>query len=303
MRIAVTGSSGLIGSALCASLESDGHDVRRVVRAASAAGDIRWDPARGELDAADLEGLDGVVHLAGEPIGPRRWNAERKARILESRAKGTTLLAEALASCSQKPSALVSASGADFYGHDRGDEQLTEASGRGHGFMADVVHAWEGGTAAAQAAGIRTAWLRSTMVLARHGGALAQMLVPFKLGLGGRFGSGRQWMSWISLDDEVRAIRFLLDNDIAGPVNAAAPHPVTNAVFTKALGRAVHRPTLVPTPVFAVKLVFGGEMVDALLLGSKRVLPDVLLDAGFEFHHDDIDAALRAALEKEDHHG
>jgi uncharacterized protein len=296
MRIAITGSSGLIGSALVRSLEVDGHDVVRVVRRDGGVGTVHWDIDRGEIDAAGLEGLDGVVHLAGEGIAEKRWSDEQKARIHDSRAKGTELLAGALAGLSAKPRVLVSGSGIDFYG-DRGDEQLTEASGRGGaGFLTEVVIAWEAATAAAEAAGIRVAKIRTSMVLDGDGGALPRMAKLARLGLLGKMGSGRQWMSWISLPDEVAAIRFLLEQDMAGPVNLAAPAPVTNAVFTKTLGRVVHRPTVVPVPRFGPKLLLGGELAETLLYESKRVFPEVLLDAGFEFRHADLESALRELL-------
>lgn len=297
MRIAITGSSGLIGSALAASLESDGHEVLRVVRSGNGEGAIKWDPAAGLIDAAAFEGLDGVVHLAGEPIASRRWTDEQKRKILESRTMGTGLLADALAACTDKPPVMVSGSGIDFYG-DRGDEELTEVSGPGEGFLTDVVLAWEAAAAPAEAAGIRVPRIRTAMVLDANDGALAKMLLPFKLGIGGRLGSGRQWMSWISLDDHVRAVRFLLEHDLRGPVNLAAPGAVTNADFTKALGAVLHRPTLLPTPLLAPKVMFGSELVETLLLASHRIVPKALLDAGFEFRHPDIDTALRAVLSK-----
>jgi len=297
MRIAITGSSGLIGSALVRSLEADGHTAVRVVRADGGPGTVRWDIDGGEIDSAGLEGLDGVVHLAGEGIAEKRWTEEQKARILGSRAKGTELLAGALAGLSARPRVLVSGSGVDIYG-DRGDEQLTEASGRGgRGFLTEVVLAWEAATAPAEAAGVRVAKIRSSMVLDRVGGALPRMVKIARLGLLGKLGSGRQWMSWISLADEVAAIRFLLERDIAGPVNLAAPAPVTNAVFTKTLGRVVHRPTFVPVPRFGPKLLLGGELAETLLYESKRVFPEVLLEAGFEFQHTDLETALRDILD------
>jgi uncharacterized protein len=294
VRIAITGSSGLIGSALGQSLESDGHEVLRVVRSDGGPGTTQWDIARGEIDADALEGLDGVVHLAGEGIAQKRWTDDQKRRIRDSRTMGTALLARALASLRARPSVLVSGSGIDIYG-DRGDEQLTEASGRGApGFLTDVVEAWEGATAPAAASGIRVATIRSSLVLDADGGALPRMVRIAKLGLLGRLGSGRQWMSWITLDDEVRAIRFLLEHDISGPVNLAAPGPVTNAVFTKALGRVLHRPTFLPVPRFGPSLLVGRELAQTLLYESKRVVPEVLEANDFEFHHDDIESALQS---------
>ena len=298
MRIAVTGSSGLVGSALVRSLESDGHQVLRVVRADAGPGTTRWDPQRGQIDAASFEGLDGAVHLAGEPIASSRWTDPQKRRILESRTKGTALLAEALSSCRDRPPVLVSASGIDVYG-DTGDTVVREDHPPGEGFLAGVVVAWEAAAGLAEQAGIRVPRLRSAMVLDARGGALGAMLLPFKLGLGGRTGSGRQWTSWISLVDEVRAIRFLLGHDVTGPVNLASPGAVTNAEFAKALGRALHRPAILPTPLLVPKLRYGSELVETLLLSSHRIEPRVLLDAGFEFLHPDIDGAMDAALSKE----
>jgi len=296
LRIAITGSSGLIGGALRASLEADGHDVLRVVRSDGGPGTTRWDIERGEIDASAFEGLDGVVHLAGEGIAEKRWTDEQKRRVRESRTKGTALLAAALASLEHKPPVLISGSGVDFYG-DRGDEQLTEASGRGSpGFLTDLVVDWEAATVPAAAAGVRVATIRTSMVLDRDGGAFPRMVKIAKLGVLGRIGSGRQWMSWITLVDQVRAMRFLLDHDVAGPVNLCSPGPVTNAVFTKALGRVVHRPTFLPVPRFGPKLLLGGELAEALLYESKRALPEKLQEAGFEFRHEDLETALQEIL-------
>jgi len=298
VRIAITGASGLIGSALCRALEGDGHAVVRVVRHPGAAGSVHWAIDRNQIDAAGLEGLDGVVHLAGEGIGDKRWSTAQKRKILESRRQGTTLLAETLATLSTPPPVLVSGSAIGFYG-DRGDEQLTEASAAGSGFLTEVAQAWEGATAAATASGIRVAMIRTGIVLAHDGGALARMASIAKLGALGKLGSGRQWMSWIALEDEVRAIQFLLRRDISGPVNLTAPSPVTNAVFTKALGRVLHRPTVLPIPGFGPKLLLGSELASALLLEGQRVLPEVLLDAGFEFRYDDLETALASILDRE----
>ncbi len=296
MRVAITGSSGLIGSALRTSLEADGHQVVRVVRTGQGPDTTTWDVDRGQIDATAFEGLDGVVHLAGEGIGEKRWTDEQKGRILESRTRGTALLSEALASLQHRPPVLVSGSAVGFYG-DRGDEQLTEASPAGTGFLAEVATAWEAATAPAEAAGVRVAHIRTGIVLDRDGGALARLVKLARLGLLGKLGSGRQWMSWIGLADEVGAIRFLLEHDVAGAVNLTAPAPVTNAVFTKALGRVVHRPTILPIPSFGPKLLLGGELADALLYEGQRVLPEALLDAGYEFRHDDLETALHAILD------
>jgi uncharacterized protein (TIGR01777 family) len=295
MRIAVTGATGMIGSALVASLEDDGHEVGRVVRSQPKPGDVRWDPADGEIDAAGLEGLDGVVHLAGAGIAEKRWTDDRKRELLESRTKGTTLLCEALAACTSPPSVVVGGSAIGWYG-DRPGEVLSEADPQGGGFLADLVAQWEASYAPAAAAGIRVATARTGIVLAGGGGALKPQLPLFKLGLGGKLGPGDQVQSWISIDDEVRALRHLLDHDVAGPVNLTAPNPVTNAEMAKAIGRAVHRPVVLPTPTFGPKLLFGGQLVEELLLYSQDVRPLALADSGFEHLHADVDEALTAVL-------
>jgi uncharacterized protein len=293
---AVTGATGLIGSALVRSIRGDGGSVRRVVRGevAPGSGDVRWDPGAGRIDTAGLEGVDAVVHLAGENVG-ERWTAEKKRRIRESRVAGTQLLARALAELASPPRVLISASAVGIYG-DRGDEELDEQSATGTGFLAEVGREWEGATEAAERAGIRVVHLRLGVVLSREGGALGKLLLPFRLGVGGRVGSGRKWMSWISRTDVVHAIRFALATDgLAGAVNATAPRPATNADFTRALGRALGRPTLVPVPAAALQLAFG-EMADATLLASQRALPRRLLEAGFAFQHPDLRSALDAEL-------
>ena len=297
MRIAITGSSGLIGSALVASLEADGHTPVRVVRADGGPGTVRWDIEAGHIDAAGLEGLDGVVHLAGEGIAEKRWTDDQKRKILESRTKGTALLAGALASLTDKPPVLVSGSAIGFYG-DRGDEQLTEASEPGTGFAAEVAQAWEEAAAPAAAAGVRVARIRTGIVLAAKGGALERLAGIARFGVLGKIGSGRQWMSWISLADEVGAIRFLLEHDVAGPVNLTAPGPVTNAVFTKTLGRVLNRPTFMPVPSFGPKLLLGSELAQSLLFDGQRVLPDALVDAGYEFQHTDLEPTLEELLDR-----
>ena len=299
MRIAITGSSGLIGGGLASALEADGHQVVRVVRSTSAAtaGAVRWDIDRGDIDAAGLEGLDGVVHLAGEGIGEKRWTDEQKRKVLESRTKGTRLLADALASLDAKPPVLVSGAAVGVYGN-RGDEQLTETSPPGTGFLAEVVVAWEAAAQPAEDAGIRVPRIRTGMVLDADGGALPRLARLCRFAILGKLGSGRQWMSWISLADEVAAIRFLLGPEcsVRGPVNLTAPGPVTNEVFTKALGRVLHRPTFLPIPSFGPKLVLGAELATALLYEGQRALPDVLVDAGFEFRHPDLEPTLRDLL-------
>jgi uncharacterized protein (TIGR01777 family) len=299
MRVAVTGSSGLIGTALVEALEGDGHQVTRLVRGeASAANELQWDPAGGTIDAAGLEGHDGVVHLAGVGIGDHKWTAQHKAAVLDSRVQGTSLLASTLAALDRPPAVLASASAVGFYG-DRGAQPLTEADGPGGGFLADVVQQWEEAAAPATKAGIRVARFRSGVVLSDKGGALDKQLLPFKMGLGGRIGSGEQYLSWISLDDEVAAIRHLLTTDtIEGPVNLTAPAPVTNAEFTKALGAVLGRPTVLPVPKLALHTMFGKEMVAEMLLAGQRVLPAVLEASGFTFVDVEIESALLRILGK-----
>ena len=300
MDVAVTGSTGLIGTALCRRLEADGHTVVRVVRRPVAAGEaaLRWDPEAGTIDAASLEGIGAVVHLAGAGIGDKRWTPERKRVILESRTTGTALLAGTVAGLTRPPDVLVSGSAIGFYG-DRGDEVLTEQSGPGDDFLAGICTAWEAATHPAADAGIRVATIRTGIVLSVDGGALAKLLPLFKLGLGGRFGSGRQWWSWITLDDEVGAILHLLDHPVSGPVNLTAPHPDTNAGLTKALGHVLGRPSFLAVPAFGPKLVVGGELAEALLFTSARVLPTVLESSGFTFAHPDVESALRHVLGRE----
>lgn len=297
MRIAVSGSSGLIGSALVAHLRAEGNEVLRLVRHAAAPGSdsVAFDPRQGLVDAAGLENLDGVVHLAGASVADGRWTKARRAEILASRSLPTLALARTLAGLRKKPRVLVAASAVGAYG-SRGDAWQTEDSPRGRGFLAEVCRAWEEACAPAAAAGIRVVNLRFGMVLSRHGGALARMLTPFKLGAGGRIGPGTQWMPWVSLADAVAAAAFALTRDaLSGPVNVTAPQAVTNLAFTKALGRALRRPTIAPLPAFAARLLFG-RMADEMLLASTRAAPTRLEAARFVFQHRDIDAALAAAL-------
>jgi len=301
MDVVISGASGLIGSALAASLERDGHRVRRLVRRpvpmADTSLDIEWDPANGVLDAARLEGCDAVVHLAGAGIGDKRWSDERKRLILESRTKGTRLLAEAAASLDAKPKVFVSGSAMGIYG-DGGDERLTEQHPPGDIFLADVCVAWEAAAQPAVDAGIRVAFIRTGIVLSAEGGALPKMATPFKLGLGGRLGSGKQWMSWISIEDEVAAIRWLIDHDVTGPVNLSSPNPVTNVEFTKVLAKVLHRPAVVPVPAFGPKLLLGKELAEQLLFLSTRLEPTVLNAQHFPYKHADLETALRAVLSK-----
>lgn len=297
MDVAITGASGLIGRALSASLRADGHRVLRFQRGGITAGDtIGWDPDAGRIDAPALEGLDAVVHLAGEGIGEHRWTDEQKRRIRDSRVRGTAVVAAAIASRERKPRVLVSGSAMGYYG-DRGDEVLTEESTPGTDFLAQVCVAWEAEAAPATEAGVRTVFARSGIVLDADGGALKQMLLPFKLGLGGRQGSGKQWMSWIALADEVGAIRFAIESDaLRGPANLVAPSPVTNAEFAKTLGRVLSRPTILPTPLLPLKMRYGAELVDTLLMVSQRVAPAALQAAGYQFGFETLDAALRAVV-------
>jgi uncharacterized protein (TIGR01777 family) len=295
VRIAITGASGLIGSALRRRLEADGHVAVPMVRREPGPGEIGWDPAAGRLDPADLSGLDGVVNLAGAGIGDKRWTTQRKREIVESRTEGTRLLAEAMAAVDDRPPVLVSGSAIGYYG-DRGDEVLTEASAPGEDFLAGLCREWETATAVAEAAGVRVAHVRTGIVLSRAGGALAKLLPLFRVGLGGRMGSGDQWMSWIALDDEVGAIAFLLTHDVSGPVNLTAPDPVTNAQLAKALGAELHRPAAVPVPAFGPRLVLGRELADSLLFVSQRVRPAVLEEAGYDFSHPLLAGALEHAL-------
>jgi uncharacterized protein (TIGR01777 family) len=297
MRILVSGSSGLIGSALLAALVEDGHEVRRLIRIStkSGPGGISWDPSAGILDATNLEGFGAVIHLAGESIAGRRWTVERKRRILESRKRSTRLLADTLSHLMRPPPLLISASAIGYYG-DRGAELLCEESPPGSGFLPEVCLAWEEATQPASQGGIRVINLRIGLVLSTDGGALAQMLLPFRLGLGGKFGSGCQYMSWIALDDLVSVFRFSIENGgLAGPVNAVSPEPVTNLEFTRMLGEVLSRPTLLPVPAFLARLLMG-KMADELLLASARVKPARLLAAGFKYGFPELKSALRHVL-------
>jgi uncharacterized protein (TIGR01777 family) len=296
MKILISGSHGLVGKALIRSLTTDGHDIVRLVRnKPTGAAEIEWNPNEGRIDAAALEGLDVVVHLAGESIASGRWSDEKKRAIRDSRIKGTALLSDALARLSRPPSLFVSASAIGYYG-DRGDEVLTETSAPGKDFLSSVCVEWEQATKAAVEKGIRTIYARFGIILDANEGALAKMLMPFRMGVGGRIGNGRQWMSWIAIEDVVNGLRFLIeDRSMSGPVNFVAPNPVTNAEFTKALGRVLSKPTLFPVPAFGARLAFG-EMADALLLSSQRVKPSVLQEKGYSFKWSTLDSALRQIL-------
>jgi uncharacterized protein len=294
--VAITGSTGFIGSALVGALADAGYSVRRLVRSEGhrRAGDILWDPAGGRLDPRALDGIDAVVHLAGEPIA-QRWSAAAKRRIRDSRVRGTTLLATAIASLERPPRVLVSGSAMGIYG-DRGDEELDEASPPGRDFLAEVATEWEAATEPAARAGVRVVKTRTGLVLSPRGGALARLVLPFRLGIGGRIGSGRQWVSWIGLRDTVGAIMHAVStNTLSGPVNVAAPNPVPNAELAATLGRVLRRPAILPVPATALRLVFG-EMGEATLLASQRMRPRRLLESGFAFGYPRLEAALRYEL-------
>ena len=297
MKILVTGSTGLVGSALLPSLEAKGHQVIRLVRSAPRDGatEIYWNPSEGTLSADRLEGLDGVVHLAGDNLAEGRWTDEKKKSIRESRVRGTTLLSETLAKLERRPEVLVSASAVGFYG-SRGDETLTERSASGDDFLSEVCRQWELSTQAAAQSGVRVVNLRFGVILSGGGGALKKMLFPFRMGLGGKLGDGRQYMSWVAIDDAVGAIEHALTNKaLHGPVNVVSPEPVTNSEFTKALGGALSRPTIFSVPAFAARLAFG-EMADATLLSSQRAEPARLKESGFVFKYPDLEGALRHVL-------
>jgi uncharacterized protein (TIGR01777 family) len=294
MNVLISGATGLVGSALTDALKQAAHTVTPLSRSASIPAAVSWDPLNGKLDPAALTGVDAAVHLAGENIAGR-WTATKKKAIRESRVAGTRTLCSALAAMNVRPKVLVSASAIGFYGN-RGDEIMTESSSQGTGFLPEVCQAWEDETKIAVAAGIRTVLVRIGVVLSPKGGALKKMLTPFKLGLGGVIGDGKQTMSWIALDDLVSVILFALNTQtLKGPVNAVAPHPATNRAFTKTLGRVLSRPTIFPMPAFAARLAFG-EMANDLLLGSTRVKPERLEAAGFSFKYPELEPALRHVL-------
>jgi hypothetical protein len=301
LTVAITGASGMVGTNLRHFLTTGGHRVVTLVRHRDQVGDdgVFWNPDTGEIDAAGLARADAVVHLAGASIAGGRWTEDRKRRILASRKQGTELLCRTMATLGQGPGVLVSASAVGFYGN-RGEERLDESAKAGRGFLAEVVQAWEAATAPAEKAGIRVVKLRTGVVISPEGGALGQMLLPFKMGVGGRLGSGRQYFSWIDMDDLVGVIlHTLYDDALRGPVNATAPNPVTNAAFTDALGRALGRPTILPVPALAVKAVFGQLGEEALLWG-QRVLPRRLEKADFRFFYEGVEDSLRFQLGKGD---
>jgi uncharacterized protein (TIGR01777 family) len=292
MKIALTGSSGLVGSALVSSLQSAGHEVVRLKRPE------QWDPDSGTIDSSVLSGSDAVVHLAGENIASGRWTAARKQRIHDSRVNGTKLIAETISRIDPPPRVLVSASATGYYGN-RGSEVLREESPSGRGFLSEVCRQWEAATGAATRKGVRVVHLRTGLVLSTHGGALGKMLLPFKFGLGGKIGSGNQYWSWISLDDVCGIIVHCIQAaGLHGPVNTVSPSPVTNLQFTKTLGRVLGRPTLFPLPAFAARLAFG-EMADALLLSSARVEPAKLIASRFVFKHKELEPTLQYLLDNQ----
>lgn len=296
MKVLITGATGFVGSPLVDLFTKSGDAVVRISRRAVPGKDsIQWDPAAGKLEATPLEGSDAVIHLAGENIAAGRWTAAQKARIRDSRVLGTRLLAESLARLSRRPRVLVSASAIGYYGN-RGDERLNENSGPGTGFLPEVCREWEAAAKPAADGGIRVVHLRVGLVLAPAGGALAKMLPPFQMGVGGIIGDGQQYMSWIALDDLLGVIRHaVVTGSMAGPVNAVAPQAVTNREFTKTLGQVLGRPTILPLPAFAARLAFG-EMADGLLLSSSRVEPRNLLASGYVFRYPELEGALRFLL-------
>jgi len=296
MRILISGSHGLVGKALISELTKDGHEIVSLVRHKSGgAAEIEWHPNQGSIDSERVSSFDVVVHLAGESIASGRWTDEKKRKIRESRVMGTTLLSQSLARSAKPPAVFISASAIGYYGN-RGDELLDEKSAPGNDFLAEVCVAWERATGEAEARGVRTVHARFGIILDQEGGALAKMLTPFRMGVGGRIGDGKQWMSWIALGDVIQGLKLVIEhNSITGPVNFVAPNPVTNSEFTKSLGEAVSRPTLFPMPSFAARLAFG-EMADALLLSSAKVEPKRLQESGYRFEFENLQPALAAIL-------
>ena len=301
MKVLISGASGLIGSALARRLTGEGHDVARLVRRSPQSGEqeVSWNPETGSLLAADLEGMDAIVHLAGENIAAGRWTEARKQRLRDSRIRATRLLCENLRQLRQPPQVLVCASAIGYYG-DRGERELDEGAGPGEGCLSGLVQEWEGTTVRAAESGIRVALARFGVVLSSAGGALAKQLLPFRLGLGGRIGDGRQYTSWIGLDDVIGALcHALVCESLEGPVNVVAPNPVTNAEYTRILGKVLRRPTLFALPAWGARLILG-EMADELLLASARVRPGQLMDTGYAFRHSELEGALRHALDGDD---
>lgn len=297
LRVAITGATGLIGTALRQHLETRGHQVTPISRREMPGG-IRWDPYAGTIDSRQLEAIDAVVHLAGAGIADRRWSESRKRELRNSRIIPTRFLSERLATLQTRPAVLVSASAIGIYG-DRGDEILSETSATGDDFLADLGREWEAAADPARAAGIRVVHPRFGVVLTTRGGALPRMLTPFRLGVAGRLGSGRQWMGWITLEDIIRAIEFVIaEATIAGPLIVSSPNPARNSTFTRCLAKALHRPAVIPVPAQLLRLLFG-EMAVATLLASQRVVPSSLLTHGFEFRDPELEPALRNLLHEQ----
>jgi uncharacterized protein (TIGR01777 family) len=297
MKVLISGASGLVGTALTDALRKDSHTVGQLVRPGGTArtGDVRWDPASGTADLAAMEGADAVICLSGASVGEGRWTAERKKVLRSSRVDLTRVLVDSLGRLKQKPRVFIAASAIGYYGN-RGDEILTESSTAGNDFIAQLARDWETESMRPEGAGIRTVILRFAVILSAKGGALARMLLPFKLGAGGRLGSGKQWMSWAALEDAVEIVRAAIaDERIRGPINVAAPGPVQNAEFTRVLARVLHRPAIFPAPAFVLRIVLG-EMADGLLLASQRVIPEKLRAAGYRFRYENLEGALRAIL-------
>jgi len=292
MRIAIAGASGLVGKALTPLLEAEGHDVVRLVRSWPKAGEIEWHPNQDSIDTGKLEGFDAIINLAGENVAEGRWTEEKKKKIHDSRVNGTHLLSEAIAKLTTKPRCFLCASATGIYG-DRGDETLDEQSESGGGFLAGVCREWEKATEPAHRAGVRVVNFRFGPILARAGGMLEKMLTPFKMGLGGKIGAGKQYISWVAIEDAVAVIkRVLNDESIRGPLNVVSPKPVTNERFTRALGEVLSRPTVMAVPAFAARLAFG-EMADEMLLVSQKVIPKKLQAAGFQLEYSDLETALQ----------
>ena len=292
MKIAIAGASGLVGSALIPILQSDGNQITRLVRSSPKAGEIEWHPNQDEVSARSLDGFNIIINLAGENIAGGRWTDEQKRKIRDSRVNGTHLLSEAIAKMNSKPGAFICASATGIYG-DRDDEILDEQSESGGGFLAGVCREWEMATEPASKAGVRVVNLRFGPILAKEGGMLAKLLTPFKMGMGGKVGSGKQYISWIALEDAVNAIKLAIDDQkIHGPLNVVSPNPVTNEVFTKTLGHVLNRPTALAMPAFAARLAFG-EMADEMLLASQKVMPKRLTSAGFQFQYPQLESAMR----------
>jgi len=295
MKVLIAGASGLIGSALIPALEAEGAEVTRLVRSFARAGEVEWHPNQDQIDTARLKGFDAVINLAGENIAAGRWTDDQKRKIRDSRVNGTHLLSEKNAKLTKRPGVFVCASATGIYG-DRGDEILDEQSESGGGFLAGVCREWEMATGPAAQAGVRAVNLRFGPILAREGGMLAKLLTPFKMGMGGKVGSGKQYISWVAIEDAIGAIKVALhDESVRGPLNVVSPNPVTNEVFTKTLGHVLSRPTALAMPAFAARLAFG-EMADEMLLASQRAMPKRLVEAGYDFQQPELEGALRRHL-------